>query len=362
LIVILLLCYTFSQYEDAFEKLPIHWALWPAIGGIAVGLIGYYEPKTLGVGYNNITDVLSGTLTFNVILSLCLLKFTSWAIAIGSGTSGGTLAPLLTIGGAIGALLGILGNQWFPAIGISIPLCALVGMSAMFAGASRAFLTSIVFALETTGQSNALLPLLATCTGAYCVSYLLMTNTIMTEKIARRGVQTPTSYEPDILDKTLVEELPLDDVIILNDAMNVGEVRTWLKQEADAITSYFIVSDLDGTYKGLISYSSLFNMQHNNDLIIGDLVKRKNIFIQPSANLKTAVETMSKEDVDILPVIEEDHIIGILTYQNILSIYKRSVFEKENKQVQISLSRQRLKMLVRGQKIISILKSKKANT
>lgn len=348
--------------EDAFEKLPIHWALWPAIGGIAVGLIGYYEPKTLGVGYNNITDVLSGTLTFNVILSLCLLKFTSWAIAIGSGTSGGTLAPLLTIGGAIGALLGILGNQWFPAIGISIPLCALVGMSAMFAGASRAFLTSIVFALETTGQSNALLPLLATCTGAYCVSYLLMTNTIMTEKIARRGVQTPTSYEPDILDKTLVEELPLDDVIILNDAMNVGEVRTWLKQEADAIASYFIVSDLDGTYKGLISYSSLFNMQHNNDLIIGDLVKRKNIFIQPSANLKTAVETMSKEDVDILPVIEEDHIIGILTYQNILSIYKRSVFEKENKQVQISLSRQRLKMLVRGQKIISILKSKKANT
>lgn len=348
--------------EDAFEKLPIHWALWPAIGGIAVGLIGYYEPKTLGVGYNNITDVLSGTLTFNVILSLCLLKFTSWAIAIGSGTSGGTLAPLLTIGGAIGALLGILGNQWFPAIGISIPLCALVGMSAMFAGASRAFLTSIVFALETTGQSNALLPLLATCTGAYCVSYLLMTNTIMTEKIARRGVQTPTSYEPDILDKTLVEELPLDDVIILNDAMNVGEVRTWLKQEADTIASYFIVSDLDGTYKGLISYSSLFNMQHNNDLIIGDLVKRKNIFIQPSANLKTAVETMSKEDVDILPVIEEDHIIGILTYQNILSIYKRSVFEKENKQVQISLSRQRLKMLVRGQKIISILKSKKANT
>lgn len=180
--------------EDAFEKLPIHWMWWPAIGGVAVGIIGYFAPRTLGVGYQNITEVLSGSLPIQIILNLCLLKFLSWVIALGSGTSGGTLAPLLTIGGATGALAGIALSYFFPQSGISISLTALVGMSAMFAGASRALLTSIVFALETTAQSNALLPLLASCTASYFVSFFLMENTIMTEKIARRGIKTPHSY------------------------------------------------------------------------------------------------------------------------------------------------------------------------
>lgn len=187
--------------EDGFEKLPIHWVWWPAIGGIAVGVIGFFVPQTLGVGYENITHVLSGNLSFIAILTLCTFKFLSWAISLGSGTSGGTLAPLLTIGGALGAVLGHVMIYFFPEAGVSVPLAALVGMSALFAGASRAFITSIIFALETTLQSNALLPLLAACSGSYCLSFLLMENTIMTEKIARRGTMTPHSYEPDWLEK-----------------------------------------------------------------------------------------------------------------------------------------------------------------
>lgn len=141
-----------------------------------------------------------------VMLSLCILKFVSWAISLGSGTSGGTLAPLLTIGGATGALIGGIGMFWFPNSGINIPLSVLVGMSAMFAGASRAFMTSIVFALETTGQSNALLPLLATY---YILFYILLLNGkyYYDRKIARRGVVTPHSYEPDILEKQQLNKL-----------------------------------------------------------------------------------------------------------------------------------------------------------
>lgn len=126
--------------EDVFEKLPIHWAWWPAIGGLAVGVVGYFAPRTLGVGYNNITDLLTGTMPVQIVLSLCIMKFISWAISLGSGTSGGTLARLLTIGGATGALLGSLVLSFFPESGITIALSALVGMAAMFAGASRAFL------------------------------------------------------------------------------------------------------------------------------------------------------------------------------------------------------------------------------
>ncbi|MEP6750818.1 MAG: chloride channel protein [Bacteroidota bacterium] len=193
--------------EELFEKLPIHWMWWPAIGAVAVGVTGYFAPFTMGVGYNNIQNLLTGTLPLTMLFSLCFLKYISWVIALGSGTSGGTLAPLFTIGGALGALLGILLLHLFPSLQINIATAALVGMAAMFAGASRAFLTSVVFALETTGQLNGLLPLMGACAAAYFVSFFLMKGSIMTEKIQRRGIQTPDSYEPDILQTTNVEQL-----------------------------------------------------------------------------------------------------------------------------------------------------------
>jgi H+/Cl- antiporter ClcA len=185
--------------EDLFEKIPIHWMWYPAIGAIAIGVIGYFAPETMGVGYDNIRNLLSGTLPITVLLSLCILKFISWSVSLGSGTSGGTLAPLFTIGGAFGALFAMAIFHYFPQAPITVGLAALVGMASMFAGASRALLTSIVFALETTGQASALLPLLGACTSAYFVSFFLMKSSIMTEKIKRRGIHAPHSYHPDIL-------------------------------------------------------------------------------------------------------------------------------------------------------------------
>ncbi|GAB1445190.1 MAG: chloride channel protein [Cyclobacteriaceae bacterium] len=345
--------------EDGFEKLPIHWAWWPAIGGIAVGIVGYFEPRTLGVGYDNITDILSGSMPVQILLSLCLLKFISWAISLGSGTSGGTLAPLLTIGGAIGALLGSIIIYFFPAAGVNIPLAALVGMSAMFAGASRAFMTSIVFALETTGQSNALLPLLATCTSAYFVSYFIMENTIMTEKIVRRGVKTPNSYEPDILDGITVAQVITDHGMIISDDNNIKEVREWLNQEQDFKSNYFIISSSEGEYRGILSSSNLFSNHHSLEIPIGNLVKRNEVYIQQHDTLRAAVETMAKENVDVLPVISKGaNIIGILSYHDIIATYKQGIEEHEKKEPHISLKRNGLKILLHGKRFVSARKEK----
>lgn len=344
--------------EDMFEKSPMHWATWPAIGGIVVGIIGYFDPKTLGVGYNNITDILSGNMAINVIVSLCILKFISWAIALGSGTSGGTLAPLLTIGGAIGIILGNFGISMFPDIGISLQMSALVGMSALFAGASRAFLTSIVFALETTGQINAFLPLLATCTTSYFVSYFLMDNTIMTEKIARRGIETPNSYEPDILAKTKVNQIAKTNDLTISYNMTVGEVRSWFEQETDLKNNYFVIANTEGEYVGLISSTSLFSAHQDTDKEIGELVKRKNLSISPDDTLKSAAELMAKENVDILPIINDNKIIGVLSYLDIMSVYKNGIDEDEISETHISLNRRTMKILVRGQKLISFMKQK----
>ena len=192
--------------EDAFDHLPIHWMWWPAIGAVAVGIIRYFAPHTMGVGYDNIENIVSGHILGTALVVLFVLKFVSWAIALASGTSGGTLAPLFTIGGGLGSLLGGLAVRAFPGLGIDVRVAALVGMAAMFAGASRALLTSVVFAFETTRQPLGLVPLLAGCTAAFLISSLMMRHTIMTEKIARRGGRVLAEYSADYLDQVLVKD------------------------------------------------------------------------------------------------------------------------------------------------------------
>ena len=180
--------------EDLFERLPVHWMWWPAIGGLVVGVIGFAAPQTLGVGYDNIDSILSGKFVGTALAVFCALKFISWSVALGSGTSGGTLAPLFTIGGALGVLIG----QALRALDLSLDLsmAALVGMAACFAGASRALFASILFAMEITGQFSTLLPLITGCVAAFLISAIVMRTTIMTEKLARRGTHVPAEYVP----------------------------------------------------------------------------------------------------------------------------------------------------------------------
>jgi len=341
--------------EDMFEKLPIHWMWWPALGGIAVGVVGYFAPHTLGVGYDNIKSLLSGTLPLALVLNLCLLKFISWAIALGSGTSGGTLAPLMTIGGATGAIMGLLINKFFPEVHISIPMAALVGMSSMFAGASRAYLTSITFALEATMQSHALLPLLGACTASYIVSFFLMENTIMTEKIARRGVFAPDSYEPDLLQTITVAQVMNENDVVISAKNTIREVSDWLAQNNEH-DDYFITAGDDGSYSGILKLSDLYANCADGGSTLKSIISRVNVFTKNDDTLRMAVEEMAKNDTDVLPVISTkgNKIVGLLTYQDVLTAYKHHMEENETANTQISLRRRRMKMLIRGRKLITI--------
>ncbi|MGY4386459.1 CIC family chloride channel protein [Pedobacter sp. UYP24] len=339
--------------EDAFEKLPIHWMWWPAIGGLAVGIIGYFAPHTLGVGYDNIIGILSGTWSLKLLCMICFFKFLSWAIALGSGTSGGTLAPLLTIGGAAGAILayGIL--QIFPDAGITLPLGALIGMSAMFAGASRAYLTSIVFALEATMQSQALLPLLCACTAAYMVSFFLMENTIMTEKIARRGVFTPDSFEPDVLQQITVEKVIGNETIVVNAESTITEIRTWLSKNTTN-DNYLIVVDNSGDYLGTLKITKVYAHSLSPEVKIKQLIKNQAHFsISIKDTLRKALQTMSQTGTDILPILsssDNPHLVGAISYREIVKAYQVQMNTDEHEHVKISLKRKRMKMIVRRKK------------
>jgi CIC family chloride channel protein len=347
--------------EDSFEKLPIHWAWWPALGGLAVGIVGYFAPRTLGVGYENISAVLSGQLPLAMLLSLCLLKFVSWALCLGSGTSGGTLAPLLTIGGATGALLGLAIRHFFPASDIVLPLAALVGMAAMFAGASRALLTSIVFAVEATGQSAALLPLLGACTGSYLVSFFLMSNTIMTEKIARRGVKTPDTYEPDLLEKVTVSRVLREGVVAISTDNTIAEVQQWAEREPARVGSHLVVVGPDGTFAGIISSAELFGQQLNPTAAISALMDFQAATVFDTDSLRTAVERMARENVDVLPVLTNDAkplVSGVLSYRDILAAYKYRLEDDEKTQAHIPLKRRGLRVLLRGQALLQNQRSR----
>lgn len=191
--------------EDLFEKLPIHWMWWPAIGGLAVGAFGWFEPRSLGVGYFNITEALLGKMSLTLAASILVFKSLSWAIALGSGTSGGTLAPLMTIGAALGVLANSAFTWLVPGWTLEPQALALAGMAGLFAGCSRAVLTSALFAFEATRQPLGIVPILGTCCTAYLASRALYVDSIMTLKITRRGVQVPHEYVPAPLETPRVD-------------------------------------------------------------------------------------------------------------------------------------------------------------
>lgn len=285
--------------EDMFEHLPIHWMWWPAIGAVAVGVTGYFAPYTLGVGYENIAHLLSGSLPLQMVLGLCFLKFISWSVSLGSGTSGGTLAPLLTIGGATGIGLGMLVLYLFPQAHINLPTCALIGMAAMFAGAARALLTSIVFAFECTMQPHGLLPLLAACTASYFVSFFLMKGSIMTEKIQRRGVLTPDAFEPDVL-QTL-------------------KVETVMEPVKDPSSLQF-----------------------------------QTIYVYPESSVSLAMDIMGRYGLSQLAVVNRENkkeIKGLLTAVSIFAAYRRHRMSNLQYQRAISVRRRGYRLILQGKQL-----------
>jgi CIC family chloride channel protein len=187
--------------EALYEKLPIHWMWWPAIGGAFVGLIGYAEPRILGPSYASIAQTMDGSLVGQALLVFTVLKLVAWVLALGSGTAGGTLAPLFAVGGGMGALLTAWLGALFPHVALDPRMGALIGMAAVFAGASHALLASLVIALETTHQLSGTLPLLGACITASATVRLLSPHSIMTASLARRGLQVPLSWSADVLPK-----------------------------------------------------------------------------------------------------------------------------------------------------------------
>ncbi|MBC9932292.1 chloride channel protein [Chitinophaga qingshengii] len=335
--------------EDMFEHLPVHWMWWPAIGAVAVGVIGYLAPHTMGVGYDNIRTLLTGNVTVALMLSLCVLKYLSWVISLGSGTSGGTLAPLFTIGGALGALIGVAVLQLFPGSGINLATAALIGMAAMFAGASRALLTAIVFAMETTGQPHGLLPLIGACTAAYFVSFFLMKGTIMTEKIRRRGVTAPEEYIPDVMQQINAAMVAAQPDMTVTDTLTVGQVNMLLDNHA-YYYQHLLVTDGEGRFAGYLDRQQLQPAGENTR--VGRLTSRTAPFVLPNDDINMVARQLEKYRLSILAVVEDNQLRGIVTAAAIMHTYSERQLAAARYHSAFFGNTRLLRLMARGKRLL----------
>jgi CIC family chloride channel protein len=339
----LLLTWAVYAAEDAFHRLPIHWMWWPMLGGLAVGIGGCFEPRALGVGYDVIADLLRGNLAVKALIGLMVVKALIWAIALGSGTSGGVLAPLLMMGGMLGAIEA----AFLP--GNDAALWSLVAMGAVMGGTMRSPLTGVIFALEITYDIRMLLPLLIATVVAHAFTVLVMRRSILTEKVARRGFHVSREYSVDPLERLSVEEVMSADVVTVPCALPVREllIQYFLSHGARKHQGYPVV-DEQNRLLGIVTKADLLeewmpglldrtdgDAQHHSPIITFDLVGRDPITISPEETCRAAAEQMAAFGVGRLVVVspsEPHQAIGIITRSDLLKPRSRHADEETRRE------------------------------
>lgn len=302
--------------EDRFERLPLHWMWWPALGGLFVGLGGLIEPRALGVGYDVIGDLLTGHLLVKAVLLILLVKAAIWLVALSSGTSGGVLAPLLILGGAAGWLAGLVlpGPPGF---------WALLGMAAMLGGTMRAPLTGALFAVELTGDMHRLPALIAATGTAYAVTVLLLRRSMLTEKIARRGQHITREYGVDPYELTRVGEVMARAVDRLAADLPITEAVSVF--EAGRHRSYPVVDPQDRPI-GMVSRADALAWRHEEpvpDGTVADRVSDASLpVLHPGDVVARAVDLMLATDQGRIVVTDAGSgaLVGIVTRKDLLRV------------------------------------------
>ncbi len=326
--------------EDGFHRLPVHWMWWPMIGGLVVGLGGLIDPRALGVGYENIAAMLSGHMLGVAAITLLIVKATIWSVALGSGTSGGGLAPLLIMGGALGATLAGIMPEASPGF------WALLGMAAMMGGTMRAPLTATFFAVELTGNVHVIFPLIVACVSAHAVTVLLMKRSILTEKIARRGHHIVREYRVDPFELTHVRDVMTSDVIHVPASMTLhGAVR--FLSAPDTRHPSFPVVDEDGRVLGIVDPPSVLAWRragrHRNQTLGELLAGRKITLAYPDEYLAGLVDKLVSANIAHLPVVsrEDKTLVGYIGWKDLMRVRQRLNSETHDRAALMRLRRAR---------------------
>lgn len=321
--------------EDAFHKLPIHWMWWPAIGGLVIGLGGLVFPQALGVGYDTIEALLQGNVASHVILGVLLVKSVIWAVSLGSGTSGGVLAPLLMMGGALGGLEAMVlpneGAGFWP----------LVSMGAILGGTMRSPFTGILFSLELTHDVNALLPLLVATIAAHGFTVLVLRRSILTEKVSRRGHHLTRDYAIDPLELTFVRDAMRTDIIALPADTPLAKIDRLLPSgPSHRRQRLYPVVDVDRALVGVVTRTQLRQAAADPaefalSTPVAALANREPVIAYPNEPLRAVVYRMAESGHTRLPVVRADEspaLVGMIALNDLLTARARHLHEERRRE------------------------------
>jgi CBS domain-containing protein len=303
---------------------------WPMLGGLVVGAGGLIEPRALGVGYDVIRDLLQGNLVGSAVVGLLLIKALIWTVSLGSGTSGGVLAPLLIMGGSLGAL----GSSFLPEA--ARPLWPMLGMAAILGGTMRSPLTGLVFAIELTHDVNALLPLLIACVAAHGFTVLVMSRSILTEKVARRGYHLTREYTVDPLEGVAIREVMQPGVVTVSASLLTSDLlaRYFDARSPESHLGYPVV-DAAGDLVGVVTRSDVLALPESPETTVADLVRRPPIVAYPDETCRTAAERMAGAGIGRLPVVRREdpnHLSGIVTLSDLLKARAQTIDDERRRE------------------------------
>jgi H+/Cl- antiporter ClcA len=309
--------------EDGFRRLPVHWMWWPAIGGLIIGIGGLIVPQALGVGYNVIAEELDGSIGLDLVIGILIVKTVIWSLSLGSGTSGGVLAPMFMIGGALGAIE----SHIFPTVGAGFwPLVALAGV---LGGVMRSPLTGIIFALELTHRLDALLPLIIGASAAYAISVLFLKRSVLTEKIARRGYHLSREYDVDPLEIVFVGEVMEPHVLTFQAELIAREALAAISDTSPENVTFrrqmlYPLLDGDNRLQGVVTRTQLETAVHDGQghRPVSELGVRTPVVTHPDQILRRVAMSMAANEIDRMPVVSREdptRVVGLVSLTMLLA-------------------------------------------
>jgi chloride channel protein, CIC family len=322
--------------EDLFEHLPIDDLWHPAIGALALGIIGFFVPRVLGVGYDTISDILNNNLGLKLLLLVAVCKALAMVISLGSGTSGGLLAPMFMSSAALGGAFAMVMNMIFPSLHLSPGAYALVAMAAVFGSASRATFAFIVFAFEITRDYNAILPLMLACVVADIIALRYLPNSIMTEKLARRGLRVPDQFEVSAGKALRVGDVMRRDVVAIPEEMTVATLAEKMGRSEPGfnLTQGLPIASADGELVGLVTQGDLLRALEKDPkgaASVLDAGSRDLIVAYPNELVNDALLSMLQHDIGRLPVVSREDprkMVGYFNRGSLLAAWSRQADEE----------------------------------
>jgi CIC family chloride channel protein len=316
--------------KDFFSNLSIHPILKPALGGLAVGTIGLFYPRILGLGYGVIADAISNQFTFKLMVILLFLKILAFSLSLGSGGSGGSIVPSLFVGAMLGGAFGTAANVFFPGVTAEAGAYAVVGMGAVFAGTARAPLTAILILFEITRDYNLILPLMFACVLSSVMSNALYPESIFTEGLRRRGFKIRRGREVDIMSSMLVKDAMITHVQTVSEDKSVETLNALMKVSRHL---GFPVLDSKGRLAGIVTLSDLRSKVKSEeaDKKIGDIATRNLEVAYPDETLEAVLKRFASKQIGRLPVVDREDktkLLGLITRSDIVNSYSKKVVEK----------------------------------